>query len=204
MTPTGEQPGEQVDERSCEQPGEQVDERSGEQVALYDPDDDTGRVVGQAPRARMRRENLPHAASVVLVRRPTGELHVHRRADTKDVWPGRHDCAAGGVVQAGEQPSDGAHRELAEELGIVGAPLAPLLTRWYRDEDTWCLAFVHTVVWDGDVRFADGEVAAGWWEQPAALYERLADPGWPFVPDTRALLGLPRVRALLLGPSPSR
>src|SRR5674476_1412437 len=74
-------------------------------VALYDPDDPDGRVVGTAPRDVMRAENLPHGATAVLVRRSTGEIYVHRRADTKDLWPGRHDCAAGGVLQAGEDPT---------------------------------------------------------------------------------------------------
>jgi 8-oxo-dGTP pyrophosphatase MutT (NUDIX family) len=174
-----------------------------ELVALYDPDDDTGRVVGAAPRERVRRENLPHAATAVLVRRSTGEVFVHRRSDHKDVWPGWHDCTAGGVMQVGEEPDGAASRELAEELGIDGAGLTRVLSRWYRDDDTWYLAFVYVAEWDGEVRFTDGEVAAGWWEQPQVLYARLTDPDWPFVPDGRSLLGLPQVRGLLLGPTPS-
>lgn len=170
-----------------------------EVVALYDPSDTDGRVVGTAPRDRMRRDNLPHGATAVLVRRSTGELYVHRRADTKDVWPGRHDCAAGGVLQAGEVPDEAAVRELAEELGISGAVLVPLGRRWYHDDDTWYLAFAYATTWDGDIRFADGEVTDGWWEKPEVLYERLLDPTWPFVPDTRSLLDLPEVRAFLLG-----
>jgi isopentenyldiphosphate isomerase len=161
-----------------------------EQVALYDPDDVVGRVLGSAPRSLVRAQNLPHAATAVLVHRPTGEIFVHRRAETKDLWPGLHDCTAGGVVLAGEDPGDAARRELAEELGIDGAPLRPLLTAWYRDDSTHYLAHVYETEWAGDVRFDDGEVAAGWWEQPAALQARLADPSWPFVPDTRRLLEL--------------
>ena len=168
-------------------------------VAILDPDDPEGRVVATAPRERMRGENLPHAATAVLVRRSTGEIYVHRRADTKDVWPGRHDCTAGGVLQAGENPDDGAARELAEELGIEGAVLVPLLRRWYRDADTHYFAYAYLTTWDGDVRFADGEVAEGWWEGPAVLFARLRDPSWPFVPDTRDLLDLPSTRAVLLG-----
>ena len=170
-----------------------------EVVAIYDPDDPAGRVVGTAPRDRMRRENLPHGATAVLVRRTTGEVFVHRRADTKDLWPGRHDCAAGGVLQAGEDPDEAAMRELAEELGIEGAVLTPLVRRWYRDVDTCYVAYAYVTTWDGPVRFADGEVAEGWWEDPSVLYDRLKDPSWPFVPDTRALLDLPETRALLLG-----
>ena len=74
-------------------------------VALYD---ERGRPVGSAPRSRMRAENLRHAATAVVVRDPWGRVHVHRRTDTKDVYPGRYDFAAGGVLLAGEEPLDAA------------------------------------------------------------------------------------------------
>jgi len=168
-----------------------------ERVALYDPDDPQGRVVGAASRERMRRENLPHGAASVLVRRGSGEVFVHRRSEAKDVWPGHHDCFAGGVIGAGEDPDVAVRRELAEELGIAGVEPAPVLRRWFHDEQVRALSFVYAVVWDGAVRFADGEVAAGRWERPDRLYERLQDPSWPFVPDGRELLGLPAIEALL-------
>ena len=170
-----------------------------EVVAIYDLEDPAGRVVGTAPRAQMRAENLPHGATAVIVRKPTGEIFVHRRADTKDIWPGRHDCAAGGVLQAGEDPDEAAARELAEELGIEGAVLVPLVQRWRLGSDTTYFAYAYVTTWDGPVLFADGEVAEGWWEDPSVLYDRLKDPSWPFVPGTRALLDLPETRALLLG-----
>jgi 8-oxo-dGTP pyrophosphatase MutT (NUDIX family) len=171
-----------------------------ELVALLDPDDDAGRQVGVAPRDRVRRENLPHAATAVLVRRPTGELFVHRRSTAKDVWPGWHDCTAGGVMLAGEQPEPAARRELVEELGIDGSVLVPLVRRWYHDDRVWYLAFCYVTEWDGPVRFTDGEVADGWWEPPSRLYTRLDDPTWLLVPDARALLEMPAVRHLLLTP----
>jgi 8-oxo-dGTP pyrophosphatase MutT (NUDIX family) len=161
-----------------------------ESVALYDPLDEGGREVGSAPRSVVRRDNLPHAATAVLLRRGDGQVLVHRRSDRKDLWPGRHDCAAGGVVLAGEAPLVAAERELVEELGVRGVPLTPLLRAWYRDLDTWYLGFVFDAVWNGPVSFDDGEVAAGWWEPATALRARLADPSWPFVPDTRRLLEL--------------
>jgi ADP-ribose pyrophosphatase YjhB (NUDIX family) len=99
-----------------------------------------------------------------------------------------HDCAAGGVVRAGEPPDDAAGRELAEELGVHGVALRPLLRTWYRDGMTHYLAHVYEAVWDGEVTFVDGEVAAAWWEPEATLRQRLADPVWPFVPDTRRFL----------------
>lgn len=157
-------------------------------VALYDPGDPGGRVTGHAPRSEVRAGNLPHAGTGVLVRDSAGRVYVHRRADTKDVFPGLHDCFAGGVVGAGEVPERAAYRELSEELGITGAALRPLLRSWYADDDTHYLGFVYAARWDGPIVHRDGEVAAGWWLSWAELVTKLADPGWPFVPDSRAVL----------------
>ncbi len=161
-----------------------------ELVALLDPDDDSGRAVGTAPRSRVRRENLPHAATGVLVRRSDGFVLVHRRSAGKDLWPGLLDAACGGVLLAGEDPASGARRELAEEVGIddPAVVLEPLGRRWYRDDDTWYLAHLYQVVWDGPVAFVDGEVEQAWWEPPGVVAALLADPASPVVPDTRALL----------------
>ena len=159
-----------------------------ELVAVLDPG--TGAVVGAAPRRRVRADNLPHAATGVLVRRTGGDVLVHRRSATKDLWPGLVDCAFGGVLLVGESPLAGARRELAEEAGIDDPALVlePLLTAWYRDGSTHYLAHVYRVTWDGPVIFTDGEVEAAWWEAPDAVRAALADPASPFVPDTRSLL----------------
>nr|WP_284290871.1 hypothetical protein [Angustibacter aerolatus] len=105
-------------------------------VALYDPQvpaDAEPRVVGSATRSRVRAENLPHAATAVLLRDGDGlgaGVYVHRRTDTKDVWPGRWDCFAGGVVGAGEPA--GRRRRARARRGArrprrAAAPSRPLL-----------------------------------------------------------------------------
>ena len=167
---------------------------AAELVALLDPADPGARVVGAAPRAQVRRRNLPHAATGVLLRDGLGRVLVHRRTATKDVYPGAHDCLAGGVVGAGEDVAAAAERELAEELGVRGAPLVPVLRAWYRDERTHYLAHVYEASYEqerhGPLRLQPEEVAAAEWLAPAELTARLADPAWPFVPDTRRLLAL--------------
>jgi isopentenyldiphosphate isomerase len=154
-------------------------------VTLVDAD---GAPVGAAERSVVRRDNLRHAATAVLVRDPEGRIYVHRRSPDKDWAPGHHDAAAGGVLTVGEDPEASAHRELAEELGITGAELRRLGTNLYEDDTTRVFEHVFEVSWGGPLRWADGEVVWGAWMPLQELAERLADPAWPFVPDTRAVL----------------
>jgi len=158
-----------------------------EQVALVD---ETGRVVGSAPRSVVRRDNLRHSATAVLVRDPGGRIYLHRRTDTKDWAPGHWDAAAGGVIAVGETPRDSAVRELAEELGIATGDLTGLGEHLYEDATTRCFEHVFEVVWDGPVRHQPEEVAEGRWVTLDELAELLADPVVAFVPDTRQLLAV--------------
>jgi isopentenyldiphosphate isomerase len=150
--------------------------------------DEAGHEVSAVPRWVVRRDNLLHRATAVVVRDAAGRVYVHRRTDTKDVYPGLYDCCAGGVVAAGEDVDAAARRELAEELGIEGAPLTRLCVQRYEDEHTRYDAHVYTARWDGPVRWQPEEVAWGAWLTLAELAELLDDPARPFVPDSRAFL----------------
>jgi 8-oxo-dGTP pyrophosphatase MutT (NUDIX family) len=150
--------------------------------------DEHGAAVGEARRSRMRRENLRHAATGVLLRDPQGRIYVHRRSPAKDWCPGCHDAAAGGVLRPGEQPEPAAARELAEELGVEGVALRFLVTHLYEDETVRCFEHVYEATYDGAVHHVDGEVVWGGWMKLPSLGRLLDDPSWPFVPDTRSLL----------------
>ena len=158
-----------------------------EQVAVLD---EAGAVIGVRPRSEVRRHNLRHAATAVLLRRSDGRIHVHRRSPDKDWQPSVHDAAAGGVLKAGEEPDPAAVRELAEELGVTGVPLTPLFTLRY-DEGNGGLRshlFAFEARHDGPVHHQPEEVADGGWMPLPELRARLADPAWPFVPDGRLLI----------------
>ncbi|ADB32284.1 NUDIX hydrolase [Kribbella flavida DSM 17836] len=163
-----------------------------ELVALLDSDN---LVCGSVPRSVMRRDNLRHAATGVLVRNSAGEIYVHRRTPTKDVYPARYDFMAGGVIAAGEDPYDAVVRELAEELGISGVELEKLPEGDYADDLTNYHAYLYACSWDGPVQHQPEEIDWGTWLTVGELIARLDDPEWPFVPDTTALLG-PYVRSL--------
>jgi isopentenyldiphosphate isomerase len=156
-----------------------------EQVCVVDP---RGTVLRSESRSVVRRDNLMHSATAVLVRNDAGDIYVHRRSDIKDWAPGCHDAAAGGVIQYGEQPDVSARRELAEELGVDGPRLTRLGTSLFEDETTRCLEYVFEVAWEGPIVHQESEVAWGRWMTLAELGSHLADRTWEFVPDTRALL----------------
>lgn len=114
-------------------------------------------MIGQASRAEIRAKNLLHRAVFVVMRSTRGEVLVHRRAETKDMWPGYWDVAVGGVVDAGEDYATAAHRELEEELGIE-AELVELGADSYRDEEVAHLSRTYEAVHDGPFAFSDAEV----------------------------------------------
>lgn len=153
-----------------------------EPVALYGPDGHpTGEVVD---RARVRRENLRHAATHVVVRNSAGMIYVHRRTATKDLYPGLYDFTAGGVLQAGEDALTSAIREVEEELGVVEARMVPLFEADYADDRTRFHAYCYACVWDGPIRWQPEEVAWGEWVTPARLLEMLDQ--LDFMPDAVA------------------
>jgi 8-oxo-dGTP pyrophosphatase MutT (NUDIX family) len=149
---------------------------------LVDLVDELDRVVGQATRREVRRRKLLHRGTAVLCRNPAAEVYVHRRTDTKDVFPGRYDMFVGGVVAAGEGYEAAAARELAEELGVAGRRLRFLFMHRYTgaDNPNWGAAF--EVTWDGPVRPQATEIAWGAFLPLPDLLARL--PAWPFVPDS--------------------
>ncbi|QLQ10629.1 MAG: NUDIX domain-containing protein [Nocardioidaceae bacterium] len=150
--------------------------------------DEAGELAGSAPRRQVRAQNLHHAATAVLVRNSAGLIYLHQRAADKDWAPSHFDVAAGGILRYGEDPAESAAREVAEELGFTPARLASLGKSVYADEQTRVVEFVYETIWDGPITFADREVVWGDWITLADLAQRLRDPSWPFVPDTRALL----------------
>ncbi|MGO4958444.1 NUDIX hydrolase [Luteococcus sp. Sow4_B9] len=155
-----------------------------EMVTLYDAD---AQPCGVAPRSRVRRENLRHGGTGILVSNGAGQVYVHRRTTSKDVYPGYYDMGAGGMMSAGEEPLESARRELAEELGITGVELRLLGEGDYRDDRLDLHAWLFHVVWDGPVQHQASEVAWGGWMGVDELQQLIDDPERPVMPDAVAL-----------------
>jgi isopentenyldiphosphate isomerase len=147
---------------------------------LVDVIDEQGRTVGTVTRREVRERRLPHRCVYVLVFNRRGELFVHLRTATKDVYPSHWDVAVGGVLAAGEDFDAGARRELREELGVDAEPEALFPFR-YADDYTGVQARVYRVVHDGPFRLQPEEVVRGEFLAPDAVAGRIARE--PFCPD---------------------
>jgi isopentenyldiphosphate isomerase len=117
----------------------------------------------------------------ILVFNSAGQLFVHRRTETKDVFPGYWDVAVGGVLGAGEAYDDGAQRELEEELGVGAVPLRRLFPLRYDDATNRVCGMVYSGTVDAPLRLDPVEIMTGEWLDLAAVIERTQQH--PFCPD---------------------
>ena len=67
-------------------------------------------------------EDLLWPVSAVWLVRHDGRLLIQKRSALKPNFPSKWCCSAGGAVQHGETPLEGALRETEEELGLVLDP----------------------------------------------------------------------------------
>jgi isopentenyldiphosphate isomerase len=148
--------------------------------------DETGRVVGTAPRSVVRRDNLWHLVVAALVRDREGRIYVHRRTASKDIFAGMYDCWVAGCVAAGEAPDTAIIRELAEELGIRGTPVRRLFSRRYADDLTRQFCTAYETVYSGPIVHQPEEIDWGAWMDLDELRAHLSAEGWA-TPDGAAL-----------------
>jgi isopentenyldiphosphate isomerase len=165
---------------------------SGEE--LVDLIDEQGRTIGVVSRGQMRQERLPHRCVYLLVQNQRGELFIHRRTTTKDVYPGYWDVTVGGVLAAGESFDEGARREGLEELGVEVMPQLLFPFR-YADARTQVHAMVYRVIHDGPFVLQREEIAEGLFVGAEELNRRIS--ACTFCPDGLAVLAEARPRVLV-------
>lgn len=127
---------------------------------LVDVVDEDDRVVDVVRRREVRARNLRHRCTYVLVLNPAGELYVHKRTDTKDVYPGFYDLVAGGVNASAESFDECAARELHEELGVRARPTF-LFRLHYEGPSGRIIGSAYEVTWDGSIHHQPSEVVWG-------------------------------------------
>lgn len=148
--------------------------------------DRSGNVIRVISRREMRATAARHRAVFIAVLSSAHELLVHRRALTKDIWPGWWDVAVGGVMAPGETAENAANRELQEELGISNIALVPLGSGAYDDSDVRLISASYLCRHDGPFTFSDGEVIESAWVPLTELLDWLRTH--QVLPDSRALV----------------
>lgn len=89
---------------------------ANELFPIVDPD---GRIIGSATRSECHSGSmLLHPVVHLHVFTPDGRILLQKRADDKDIQPGKWDTSVGGHVDFGETVIDALRREAAEELGL--------------------------------------------------------------------------------------
>lgn len=152
---------------------------------LVDVIDENGAVIGVVTRREMRARGLRHRCVYLLVFNRRGELLVHQRTATKDVYPSHWDLCVGGVLAAGETFDAGAVREGREELGVDDVAPTPLFGFSYADDRTAVDGRVYRVEHDGPFRFQVEEIVRGEFVPADAVLARAASD--PFCPDGLAI-----------------
>jgi 8-oxo-dGTP pyrophosphatase MutT (NUDIX family) len=152
-----------------------------EPVEVVDAD---GRVVDIVDRRRMRADRLRHRCTYIVVL-AGDDVVVHRRAEWKDVWPGRWDLAFGGVCGVGEDWEPAARRELREEAG-VDADLVSLGAVAYDDPEVHLVGRAFLARHPGPFTFPDGEVVEHRLVPAATVFDWIRSR--PHTPDSVTVL----------------
>ena len=121
---------------------------------------------------------LPHRCTYVLVFNARGELFIHLRTATKDVYPSHWDVAIGGVLSTGESFTQGTRREIKEELGI-DADAEELFPVRYADASTAVRAMAYRLRHDGPFQLQVEEIVRGEFVPVPMVLERLKQEPFP-------------------------
>ncbi len=129
---------------------------------IFDIVDEADLVIGRASRTEVHgNPALIHRVAHVLVFNTGGSLYVQKRADSKDVQPGKWDTSVGGHLDAGEDYLEAAIREMREEIGI--SSVTPRRLYRYRRRNDYESEMVTTflVRWDGAISVDPEEISEG-------------------------------------------
>jgi mutator protein MutT len=76
---------------------------------------------------------LPRVA-IIVIENSAGKFFVNLRLADKKIFPSLYGLGAGGKIEEGETPEEGARRELQEETGITGE-IKFLFELYFEDHD---------------------------------------------------------------------
>ena len=158
----------------------ELENTKSEIIGIYDENDN---YVGKDTRKNMRKNNLIHRCTDIVVLNPKGEILVQTRALTKEYCPGYLDAVVGGVVGDGEDVNLCAEREVGEEIGIDVNNVKEKLTyklKHFLQEDicrvwTYCYLLKLNDEEIKSIKFKDKEISSIEWIPKNKLLEMIED-----------------------------
>ncbi len=131
-------------------------------IEIFPLVNDEGIVIGKATRNECHSGSfLLHPVVHLHVLNSEGALYLQKRADNKDIQPGKWDTSVGGHVDFGEEIEQALRREVREELGIEN--FEPVFMLRYKFVSTQEAELVHSYycIYDGKITPDPVEISEG-------------------------------------------
>jgi isopentenyldiphosphate isomerase len=123
--------------------------------------DKNDRVIGKTSINDVNKGVLLHRSVNIIVLNSKGEVFIHRRAKTKNLYPGYYCSQISGSVKYGETYKHAAIRELGEELGIKKPSIKFLFKEIIWERILHAFTAVYLITYDGKIKLQKEEIING-------------------------------------------
>jgi isopentenyldiphosphate isomerase len=173
----------------------ELNNTKSEIIGIFDENDN---YVGNDTRKNMRKNNLIHRCTDIVVINHNSEILVQTRSIKKEYCPGYLDAVVGGVVGDKENVDLCAEREVLEEIGIdVNKTKEKLkfIKKYFFEEDicrVWTYCYLLKLNEDEikHIKFCDHEVSSIQWIEKNKLLEMFNDNNIKFTGGSKETIKL--------------
>ena len=156
----------------------EINNTKDEVIGIYDENDN---YIGKDTRKNMRKNNLIHRVTYIIVANEKGEILVQTRSLKKEYCPGFLDAVIGGVVMDGEDVQISAEREVNEEIGIDAKGKLNFIDKFFLNQDI-CKCWIYCYYLKlnekeiNTIQFKDKEISSIKWINKSELIKMLNEP----------------------------